>query len=127
MGLNDSHFTNPEITPGWTPEQHQNEVRFRQQLASVFRPLGSHNVQMETGHTLLPVTHPDAIGPPGVGGGEETHGPQVIVQHRNAHYGFSLPLGSDPRKWMGDLAAHLNSRPVMEQMRDQMNGPYGDE
>jgi hypothetical protein len=29
--------------------------------------------------------------------------------------------------WMGNLARHLNSRPVMERMREQMSGPYGDE
>lgn len=121
MGLNDTHFTNPERVPGHTLEQHQNDVAFRQQLASVFSPHGPHNVRMETGHTLLPVTHPESIGP-------DVEGPQVIVQHRNdPDRPFSLPLGHDPQRWMPNLMKHLNSREVMEQMRDQMNGPYGDE
>jgi hypothetical protein len=122
MGLNDTHFTSPERTGGWSLEQHQNEVGFRQQLASVFQPAGPHNVRMETGHTLLPITHPDALGP------GDVRGPQVVVSHRNdpdAH--FSLPLGNDPAQWMGNLARHLNSREVMSRMREQMSGPYGDE
>jgi hypothetical protein len=122
MGLNDTHFTNPAWTPGWTTEQHQNEVRFRQQLASVFQPYGPHNVRMETGHTLLPISHPDAIGPGNV------RGPQVIISHRNdPDDHFALPIGDDPAQWMGNLAKHLNNRDVMQRMRDQMNGPYGDE
>lgn len=122
MGYNDTHFTSPAMTPGWTTEQHQNEVRLRQQLASVFQPHGPHNVRMETGHTLLPISHPDAVGPGNV------RGPQVIVQHRNdPDRPFSLPLGHDPRQWFPNLVKHLNDRSVMSQMREQMNGPYGDE
>lgn len=90
-------------------------------------PHGPHNVRMETGHTLLPITHPAATGPAGVRGGDYTRGPQVVVQHRKSPDMFSLPLGDSPHQWMGNLARHLNSREVMERMRDQMNGPYGDE
>jgi len=122
MGLNDRHFTSPDITPGQSLEYYRNDVAFRQQLASVFQPHGPHNVRMETGHTLLPITHPEAHGP------DDTIGPQVVVNHRNdPDWHFSLPLGDDPAQWMGNLARHLNSRPVMERMREQMNGPYGDE
>jgi hypothetical protein len=122
MGLNDTHFTSPERTDGQSLEHYRNDVAFRQQLASVFQPHGPHNVRMETGHTLLPLTHPDAHGP------DDTTGPQVAVHHRNdPDWHFSLPLGDDPAQWMGNLARHLNSRPVMERMREQMNGPYGDE
>ena len=127
MGLNDRHFTNPDIFSGWTLEQHRNEVGFRQQLASMFRPHGPHNVQMETGHTLLPMTHPDAFGPNDLSG-QEVRGPQVAISHRNepSDY-FSIPLGHDPHQWMPNLVRSLGSRPVMERMRAQMSGPYGDE
>jgi hypothetical protein len=122
MGYNDRHFTSPDIMPGQSLEHYRNDVAFRQQLASAFQPHGPHNVRMETGHTLLPVTHPDANGPDG------TVGPQVIVHHRNdPDWSISLPLGPDPSQWMGNLARHLNSREVMERMRRQMNGPYGDD
>jgi hypothetical protein len=122
MGLNDTHFTSPDRSPGESLEEYQRDVTFRQQLASVFKPVSAHNVQMETGHYLLPVTHPEAFGPGGV------TGPQVIIHHRNdPDDSLALPLGRDPSRWMGDLARHLNSRPVMERLRDQMNGPYGDE
>jgi len=122
MGLNDTHFTSPEMTSGDTLENYRNNVAFRQQLASAFRPDGPHNVRMETGHMLLPVTHPDAQGP------NDVHGPQVIIHHRNdPHYSIALPLGDDPHQWMPNLMRHLNDRTVMDRMRDQMNGPYGDE
>lgn len=128
MGWNDTHFTRPDPVPGDSMENYRNDVAFRQQLASVFQPHGPHNVRMETGHTLLPVTHPEALGPAGASGGEFVRGPQVVVSHRNDPDDFfSLPLGDDPRQWMPNLARHLNSREVMQRMRDQMNGPYGDE
>jgi hypothetical protein len=122
MGWNDTHFTSPERGPMESLEHYRNNVAFRQQLASVFQPHGPHNVRMETGHTLLPVTHPDTLGP------QDTWGPQVVVNHRNNpddHY--ALPLGDDPGRWMPNLMRHLNSREVMQRMREQMNGPYGDE
>jgi hypothetical protein len=122
MGWNDRHFTSPDMTPGESLEDYRNNVAFRQQLASVFQPHGPHNVRMETGHTLLPVTHPNSVGP------GQRFGPQVIVQHRNSpEDAISLPLGHDPSQWMNDLARHLNSRDVMARMHEQMNGPYGDE
>jgi len=122
MGWNDTHFTSPDRSPGQSLEEYQRNVAFRQQLASVFQPHGPHNVRMETGHTLLPVTHAEAWGPQGV------KGPQVIIHHHNdPDYPISLPLGHDPGKWMGNLMRHLNSKEVMSQLRDQMNGPYGDE
>lgn len=120
MGWNDTHFTSPEQGPGQSLEQYRNDVAFRQQLASVFKPHGPHNVRMESGHVLLPLTHPETIGPQG------TRGPQVVVSHGNdPHDYLALPLGQDPGQWMGDLARHLGSREVMQRMREQMNGPYG--
>lgn len=121
MGLNDTHFTSPEMTPGEDLEDYRNNVAFRQQLASVFRPHGPHNVRMETGHTILPVTHPEAFGPGGL------TGPQVIIHHRSSHWPIALPLGDNPHQWMPNLMKHLNNRDVMKNLHEQMSGPYGDE
>lgn len=122
MGLNDTHFTRPDMTPGEDLGHYRDNVAFRQQLASVFQPVSSHNVRMETGHLLLPVTHPEAYGPGGV------RGPQVVIHHRNdPDDSVALPLGNDPGQWMPNLMRHLNSREVMSRLRDQMNGRYGDE
>lgn len=122
MGYNDTHFTSPDMTPGQDLGEYQRNVAFRQQLASVFQPHGSHNVRMETGHRLLPLTHPDSFGP------GDVHGPQVVIQHHaDPDNPFSVPIGDDPRQWMPNLARQLNSREVMSRMREQMNGPYGDE
>jgi hypothetical protein len=121
MGYNDYHFTSPEPYESQSLEDYRNDVSFRQQLASAFTPIGPHSVRMETGHTLLPATHPDSFGP------DDVKGPQVIIQHRNAGYPMSVPLGHDPSQWMPNLIRHLNSREVMQRMHEQMNGPYGDE
>jgi hypothetical protein len=122
MGYNDRHFTSPDRMPGQSLEHYRDDVAFRQQLASVFQPFGPHNVRMETGHTLLPVTHDEAES------FRDVRGPQVIVQHRNdPDSPIALPLGHDPSQWMGNLMRHLNDREVMERMREQMNGRYGDE
>jgi hypothetical protein len=117
MGYNDRHFTSPDISPGQSLEHYRNDVAFRQQLASVFQPSGPHNVRMETGHQLCPAT-----------GDNWGAGPEALVSHRNdPNWTIRLPLGHDPHQWMPNLMRHLNRREVMNQMREQMNGPYGDE
>lgn len=115
MGLNDTHFTNPDRRPSQSLEHHAHDVAFRQQLASAFRPSGPHNVQMETGHVLLPAT-----------GGNSGHGPYVVVHHPNDESDRSLylPIGDDPHQWFPNLMKHLNDRDVMSHMRNQMNGGW---
>lgn len=117
MGLNDRHFTNPDRGSWQTPEQHRDDISFRQQLAGAFRVTGPHNVQMETGHVLLPLMK-----------GRDPGGPQVAVHHPDDEFDRTmyLPLGRDPQGWMGDLARHLGNRDVMRQMRDQMTSGWGD-
>lgn len=116
MGLNDRHFTNPDPTPGVSLEDHRNDVAFRQQLASVFRPDGPHNVRMETGHMLCPGVHH--------AGGEER---KAIVTYGGDPHPVYLPLGHEPAQWMPNLMKHLNSREIMGHLRDQMNSPYANE
>lgn len=117
MGLNDRHFTSPDPFPGQSLEEHQHDVAFRQQLASAFTPSGPHNVRMETGHQICPAT-----------GWNWGDGPTALVHHRNdPDWTIRLPLGHDPHQWFPNLVKHLNDRSVMSQMREQMNGPYGDE
>jgi hypothetical protein len=114
MGYNDRHFTRPDPSPGQSMEHYQNDVAFRQQLASVFPPYAPHNVRMESGHFILPDTHADGSA-------------DAVISHHNDPYGnIRLPLGSDPSQWMGNLAKHLNSRDVMGRMHEQMQ-KYGDE
>ena len=116
MGLNDRHFTSPDRQDWQGMDDYRDDVAFRQQLASVFHPIGPHTVQMDSGHTLSPITW------------TKKQEPEAIVNHRNDPDNWlHLPLGRDPRQWLGNLVKHLSSRETMERMRGQMQGRYGDE
>jgi hypothetical protein len=115
MGLNDTHFTSPDISAGQSLENYRHDVAFRQQLASVFQPSGPHNVRMETGHQIFPgVELPD-------------HERTAVIHHHNDELDrpIYLPLGHDPEQWMPNLMRHLNDREIMGHMREQMNDPWG--